>query len=216
MGKKKSPKIFRWIESIQKYEYEAFHIAGASNQLADMLSRIDHAEDVDGVDDYDLNCNAVESRSKKRARLEMKEGDQPVENKERPEILETSKSDPIKMDCHCQNPATVLPLECARCGLCSHKSCVDWEFEVFQCKKCLNLIMPTGEVSNPDHRKTLIQKAHYTHPGIQGMKILLRKYHWNTKMNDIENMVKNCEICKMKSRPVQSKYTFRKPRFINQ
>eukprot|EP00834_Sanchytrium_tribonematis_P004041 NODE_180_length_13923_cov_0.697772.p1 type:complete len:1331 gc:universal NODE_180_length_13923_cov_0.697772:33-4025(+) len=231
MGKKKSPKILRWIESIQLYDYDAYHISGAKNQLADMLSRFEHRESVEEKEDPQFSVNQVETRSRKRARLEEEAAEsmeveptvqQPVVVIEPVVESVPVSSAPVNLDtnlikCHCGIPRQDDVVECTNCGLYSHKSCIAWMYTPsdFFCGRCNQLQNKRGNIQNRDEQIKLLQSAHLSHPGRNAMRIMLRQYQWNTKEQDIKDCIENCRFCVEKKEPIMAKLQLRKPKRVN-
>eukprot|EP00834_Sanchytrium_tribonematis_P004159 NODE_189_length_13483_cov_0.581067.p5 type:complete len:224 gc:universal NODE_189_length_13483_cov_0.581067:4725-5396(+) len=185
-----------------------------ASQTALRTYSLDHMENAAGVDDYqNLGINQVETRSKKRARMEEEKDTDIVPEPAAAPVVDRRRD---LAKCHCNLNLSDKLLKCIRCGLGTHLTCIGWlnTVDAFQCKSCMDLMINPGAVDSKQEQQ-LLKKAHLSHPGIHGMRILLKNYKWPGRGKDIISKVTQCRYCKQKMPPKMSDLQLRLPKYVS-
>lgn len=178
-----SPRMLRWCQLLNAYDYELIYKPGESIKNADGLSRLPLPQEefevpplveVSFLEDLPGAPLSADDISKLTAK-------DPVLSQI---LLWVRKGWPSN-----QNSADLKPYFIRQHELSTHKGCILWGTRV--------VIPPKG-------REKVMQELHLSHPGIVKMKALARSHVWWPGIDeDIEKFVRLCSPCQMSrhSRP---------------
>eukprot|EP00834_Sanchytrium_tribonematis_P008655 NODE_1100_length_2211_cov_1.063920.p1 type:complete len:142 gc:universal NODE_1100_length_2211_cov_1.063920:1410-1835(+) len=114
-----------------------------------------------------------------------------------PDIIQNPHGNGSQIRCHCRSVKEGEVLECMNCGLYTHMECVVWitRENEFHCKLCHEIGKLGGNIISRNEQVKLLRDADVSHPGIAGMRVLLRNVHWTNKDKDIKDFVGSCVFC---------------------
>lgn len=184
-----SSRIQRWSLKLSQYNYVFSYSKGKDNVTSDCLSRLPLPETVIECEPYELVCtlDALDENTQTTITCD----DIKTQTDLDPDLRELKLF--IKNGC---------PDRISNPNLSKMKSMIPQMTILKGCIMYCNRVLVPKSL-----RRTVLQQFHEGHPGISGMKSLVRSLIWYPGLDkDVEDLVNSCMICQtVRAKPPQNK-----------